>query len=447
MEVASLHDPVSEDLSSLWERVRGDLRASLPPSTFKLWLEPLQAVSAQDRTLYLTAPDSVRAWVERRYERVLTEALARHTGEATRIVLVAPGAVAPRAIASEPVEDPAGSFDDFVIGSGNRFAHAAALAVAEMPAEAYNPLFLHGPPGLGKTHLLWAIAAYVRRRHPERTILYTTAERFTAEFVASVRGTGADGFKRRHRDVDVLLVDDVQFLESKRQTEEEFFHTFNTLHSKGSQIVLSSDRPPPELGRIAERLRDRFEWGLCAPLGPPDLRTRTILLQRLARDATAEPLDPTVLKEIASRVPANVRRLEGALNRVLAFSSMMDLPLTAELVRDVLSPSDAAGAARGHEPGPTLGEIQEAVCAVLHLSPDDLLGRKRSAHAVRGRQLAIHLARERLGLSLGELGRAFDRDRATILYSLRHVERELVPDSKTSATLEQVQRQLEAVSP
>jgi chromosomal replication initiator protein len=443
MEVASLHEPIPEDLSALWERVRGDLRASLPPSTFKLWLEPLQPLSAQDRTLYVSAPDSVRAWVERRYKRVLGEALARHTGEATEIVLVAPGSDAPPAADSHPVEDPAGSFDDFVIGSGNRFAHAAALAVAEMPAEAYNPLFLHGPPGLGKTHLLWAIAAYIRRRHPERSVLYTTAERFTSEFVASVRGTGAERFKRRHREVDILLVDDVQFLESKRQTEEEFFHTFNTLHSRGSQIVLSSDRPPAELGRLAERLRDRFEWGLCAPLGPPDLRTRAILLQRLAREATAEPLDGAVLNEIASRVPANVRRLEGALNRVLAFGSMMDLPLTPELVRDVLSPSDAADPRRSPEPGLTLDEIQEAVCAVLHLSSDDLLGRKRNAHAVRGRHLAIHLARERLGLSLGELASAFDRDRATILHSLRNVERELVPDSQTSATLEQVQRQLE----
>ena len=439
-----MQEPVPEDLSALWERVRGDLRASLPPSTFKLWLEPLQAVSAQGHTLYLTAPDSVRAWVERRYARTLTEALARHTGESTEVVLVPPGSPAPEPpVAARAAQQPAGSFDDFVIGSGNRFAHAAALAVAEMPAEAYNPLFLHGAPGLGKTHLLWAIAAYVSDRHPERTVLYTTAERFTAEFIASVRGTGAERFKRRHREVDVLLVDDVQFLEEKRQTEEEFFHTFNTLHSRGSQIVLSSDRPPAELARLAERLRDRFEWGLCAQLGPPDLRTRTTLLQRLAGDAGIEEPDPAVLTEIASRVPANVRRLEGALNRVLAFSSMMDQPLTPELVRDVLAAPGAAHPAQDPDESPTLGQIQEAVCTVLHLSSDDLLSRKRNAHAVRGRQLAIHLARERLGLSLGELASAFDRDRATILHSLRHVERELVPESEISAALEQVQRRLE----
>jgi chromosomal replication initiator protein len=442
----ALQDPVPEDVSALWERVRGDLKASLPSSTFKLWLEPLRAVSAQDRTLYLTAPDSVRAWVERRYQHTLTEALRRHAGDTTRVELVAPGTRLDEVPPTEHSTEPQSSFDDFVIGSGNRFAHAAALAVAEMPAEAYNPLFLHGAPGLGKTHLLWAIAAYVRRRHPERTVLYTTAERFTAEFVASVRGSGADRFKRRHREVDVLLVDDVQFLEQKRQTEEEFFHTFNTLHSRGSQIVLSSDRPPAELARLAERLRDRFEWGLCAQLGPPDLRTRTTLLARLARETTPDPPDAAVLKEIASRVPANVRRLEGALNRVLAFSSMMDLPLNPELVRDVLGPATVSPSTDGQPPRLTLDEIQEAVCTVLHLSSDDLLGRKRNARAVRGRHLAIHLARERLGLSLGELARAFDRDRATILHSLRHVERDLVPDSETSAALEQVHRELEAAT-
>jgi len=441
-----LQDPVPEDLSALWERVRRDLRTSLPVSTYKLWLEPLRPVSAQDRTLYLTAPDSVRAWVERRYERILVEVLRRHTGGVeTQIVLVAPGAETPDSAPSAKEVEPAGSFNDFVIGSGNRFPHAAALAVAEMPAEAYNPLFLHGAPGLGKTHLLWAIAAYIERRHPERTVLYTTAERFTAEFVASVRGAGAERFKRRHREVDVLLVDDVQFLEEKRQTEEEFFHTFNTLHSRGSQIVLSSDRPPRELARLAERLRDRFEWGLCAELGPPDLRTRVTLLQRLARRATREPPDPAVLKEIAARIPANVRRLEGALNRVLAFASMMDQPLTPDLVRDVLGGAGSRRPASSADGRLTLGEIQGAVCSVLHLSSDDLLGRKRNARAVRGRQLAIHLARERLGLSLGELANAFNRDRATILHSLRHVERELVPDSATSAALEQVQRELESL--
>ena len=348
-----MQGPVPEDVDALWELVRGDLRASLPASTFKLWLEPLRAVSAQGNTLYLSAPETVRAWVERRYERVIADALRRHAGDDAQMVLVAAGtaaadAVPPKGTAPAPrrLAEPGGSFDDFVIGSGNRFAHAAALAVAEMPGEAYNPLFLHGAPGLGKTHLLSAIAGYIRARHPERRVEYTTAEQFTAEFVSSVRGTGTSAFKQRHREAYVLLVDDVQFLEQKRQTEEEFFHTFNALHEAGSQIVLSSDRPPADLSRIAERLRDRFEWGLCAEMGPPDLRTRTTLLTRLARRNVPETVDPDVLKEIASRVPANVRKLEGALNRVVAYASMMDLPLNRELVRDVLAPQGGVGETR-----------------------------------------------------------------------------------------------------
>jgi len=446
-----LQQPVPEDVDALWELVRGDLRASLPASTFTLWLEPLRPVSAQGNTLYLSAPETVRAWVERRYERALAEALRRRAGDDAQIVLVAAGAgAAPTTAEPAPgpaprrLAEPGGSFDDFVIGSGNRFAHAAALAVAEMPGEAYNPLFLHGAPGLGKTHLLSAIAGYIRARHPERRVEYTTAEQFTAEFVSSVRGSGTSAFKQRHREAYVLLVDDVQFLEQKRQTEEEFFHTFNALHEAGSQIVLSSDRPPADLSRIAERLRDRFEWGLCAEIGPPDLRTRTTLLTRLARRNATAGVDPDVLKEIASRVPANVRKLEGALNRVVAYASMMDLPLDRELVRDVLHPQGGGAESPPTQDELTLERIQDAVCAVLHLSSDDLLGRKRSGQVVRGRQLAIHLARERLGLSLGELGNAFDRDRATILHSLRAVERDLVPDSNTSATLERVQRRLEA---
>ncbi|MGI8460717.1 MAG: chromosomal replication initiator protein DnaA [Solirubrobacterales bacterium] len=445
MEVVDLPEQVPEDLAALWERVRGDLRASLPPSTFKLWLEPLRAVSAQGTTLYLSAPETVRAWVERRYASTLNEALRRHAVEQIEVVLLAGTELAAASPPGRPREvEPAGSFDDFVIGSGNRFAHAAALAVAEMPGEAYNPLFLHGAPGLGKTHLLSAISAYIRARHPERNVLYTTAEQFTSDFVASVRGSGMAGFKQRHRETDVLLVDDVQFLEAKQQTEEEFFHTFNALHEAGHQIVLSSDRPPAELSRIAERLRDRFEWGLCAELGPPDLRTRTTLLLRLARRSSIEPPDRDVLREIAARVPANVRKLEGALNRVLAFASMMGRPLDRELVREVLPTGPANPKRDDPTAGPTLANINEAVCAVLHLSSDDLLGRKRTAHVVAGRQLAIHLARERLNLSLNELARAFDRDRATILHSLRAVERDLVPDSETSAALERVQRHLEA---
>ncbi len=337
------------DLDDLWRRVSGELEASLPRSTFRLWLEPLRPVSSQGATIYLSAPEAVRTWVERRYVAELETALARQGGGLSRIGFVAGSASgSERAGGPESLPiDPSHTFDRFVIGPGNRLAHAAALAVAELPGDAYNPLFLHGPPGLGKTHLLGAIVAYMRRNHGELSVHYTTAERFTSEFVGSLRRDGPELFKARYRALDALLIDDVQVLEGKQRTEEEFVHTFNTLFAAGKQIVLSSDRPPEALSRLAERLRDRFRWGLAVELEPPDLRTRIALLWRLASDAEPRAPEPAILHEIATRVPDNIRVLEGAMTRVLAVSSLLSEPLSMPIVRRALgSGGGAASPAR-----------------------------------------------------------------------------------------------------
>jgi len=436
----------TDELTSLWKRVRDELESSVPASTFRLWIEPLRTVSARGSTLYLTGPETVRTWVERRYMHRLLEALRHHAPELDAIDFVATGehspaardesaAVMPRSL---PV-DPAHRFDRFVIGSGNRLAHAAALAVAELPGDAYNPLFLHGPPGLGKTHLLGAIAAYMHEHQPALNVHHTTAERFTTEFVSALRNQGPEGFKARYRELDALLIDDVQMLEGKERTEEEFVHTFNALHGAGKQIVLSSDRPPEALSRLEQRLRDRFEWGLCVPLEPPDLRTRLALVWRMASEGALDLPEPAVLREIAAQAPANVRLLEGTMTRVIAFASMLGEPLAPSLVQRALNrgrPLPAAAADAGV--APSIEAIQEAVCSVLGVSREDLLSPRRTPRVVRARQLAMYVSRELTQHSLMDIARRFGRDHTTVVHAVRTVSRRLEPGSETATALHRV---------
>ena len=450
-----MQDGHHEELESAWEDVRDELRAELLPSTFTLWIDPLEPVSARGTTLYLRAPESVRPWVERRYLPRLTQALRRR-GLGLRDVEVLP----PGAAVEEP-EPSAGesshpirhthSFDRFVIGPGNRLAHAAALAVAELPGEAYNPLFLHGAPGLGKTHLLGAIALYLRSNRPDLTVRYTTAERFTQEFVTALRSKGAERFKDRYRDLSVLLIDDVQFLEDKPHTEEEFFHTFNALHEAGGQLVLSCDRPPEALSRLAERLRDRFDWGLRVELSAPDLRTRIALLHHLAEREQTNAPPPEALREIAVRVPSNFRRLEGALVRVVALASIQGEAPTPGMVREVFEQHRPAAAPTPHAtspaPEPSVAAVQQAVCAVLHLSVDDMLSTRRTPQIARARQLAMYLSRETTGLTLKAIAREFNRDHSTVLHAIRRVEASLAPGSDSQEALDKSRALLARTAP
>ena len=336
----------------------------------------------------------------------------------------------------EPLKpNPLHTFDRFVIGPGNRLAHSAALAVAELPGEAYNPLFLHGPPGLGKTHLLGAIANYLGDRQPGLSVHCTTAERFTTEFVTCLREDGPAAFKRRHRDVDALLIDDVQALEGKPKTEEEFVDTFNALHLAGKQIVLSSDRPPEALEHLAERLRDRFHWGLTVDMAPPDVRTRVALLWRMTTSLPLTLDDPGALASIAASVPDNVRRLEGAMTRVAALGSMLSEPLTHGLV------DRALGSASKHDPlagdsAPKVNAIKTAVAEATGLDATQLNSSSRAPRIAQARQIAIYLARELTGASLASLARDFNRDHATVRHAIRVVEGRLEPGSPTAHTLD-----------
>jgi len=433
-------DTSEQSLATLWEDTRGRLRAAVPESTYRIWLEPLRAVGVRDTTVYLEAPDGIRPWVERRYASLIREALP----EAVDAVSFAAEGDSPCTDSScEGIElNPNYTFERFVIGEGNRVAHAAALAVAEAPSEAYNPLFLHGPPGLGKTHLLVAIANYLAANAAGLSVRYTTAEGFTNEFVAALRSSGAEGFKARYRDLDVLLVDDVQFLQGKQHTEEEFFHTFNALYEGGSQIVLSADRLPSELSTLATRLRDRFEWGLTVPVERPDLATRLTVLQRLAREAGVAEPERDALSVLAHRIDANVRRLHGALTRVIAHASLTAKPLSPELIAELIPYSSGGG-----EPT-TVEEIQGRVAVAFGISRAELVGSSRAATPLSARQLAILLTRELTDLSLPQIGRLYGgRDHSTVLNSLRRAEARLEADPKLAARVDSVRSSIHSRSP
>jgi chromosomal replication initiator protein len=440
-----------QELTAIWESVREELRSSVPASAFESWLEPLRAVGVQGGRLYVEGPPRVRDWFERRYSQVAAAALRRRTPDITEIVFSATEEVGDQVYRSSlaPAFERELDFDRFVIGSSNRFAHASALAVAELPGEAYNPLFIYGEPGLGKTHLLASIANYLRRRRPDMTVVFTTAERFTSEFVKSVRGRGggAERFKRRYREIGALLIDDIQFLEDKPRTEDEFFHTFNELYSTGSQIVLSSDRPPDAMERLTERLRDRFAWGLTVKVENPDMATRVALLRRLASERASATPDVDTLRQIAELMPANLRKLEGALTRVTAFASLIGEPPSADLVTEALSADPAGDGARIDAAGapsqpPALETIQQATCDVLHISRADLTSPRRAPNLVRGRQLAMYVARRTTEASLAEIARAFNRDHSTVMHSIRTVEKRLQPGSDIHRALEAIHERL-----
>jgi chromosomal replication initiator protein len=313
--------------------------------------------------------------------------------------------------------NPRYSFDDFVIGASNRFAHAAANAVAEAPAKSYNPLFVYGGAGLGKTHLLHAIGHYVRKLYPRLKVRYVTTEQFTNEFINAIRDDSITAFQRLYRLTDVLLVDDVQFLQSKERTQEEFFHTFNALHNAEKQIVLSSDRPPKQIGQLEDRLRSRFEWGLMTDIQPPDLETRIAILRKKAESDRLGVSD-SVLEVIATKVASNIRELEGALIRVSAFASLQRAPADVQMAEYVLKDLFPDGRDRVI----SVQDIIEEVAAYFSITPEELCSASRSRQLVNARQIAMYLTRELTDLSLPRIGRAFgNRDHSTVMHATQKI--------------------------
>ncbi len=410
------------ELDHVWEQIQGALLERVGERTYGLWLAPLRCVSLEGDTLVLEGPPEVSAWASTRLADALQSAAATVLGATVEISIAGCGSVAPArpvARAAAPAAlNPKYTFEQFVIGPSNRLAHAAALSVAEMPSQAYNPLFIYGPPGLGKTHLLHAVGNYVGSFGGGLTVRYATAEEFTNAFLAALARRDLDDFKEHFRGVDVLLIDDVQFLERKARSEEELFHTFNALYDAGSQLVITCDRLPGDLGDLEDRLRERFAAGLVTDIERPDPATRlAILRKRAAHDGVVASDDALAL--LAARVTTNVRALEGALIRMVAYGSLSGRALDATLAADVL---DRLGVALTTTRLTTIEAVQTAACSHFALTLEELLSRSRAERVLWPRQAAMYLCKELTTQSLPTIGRAFGgRDHTTVLHACKRV--------------------------
>ena len=413
--------PVELSAESLWTEVTTRLRDALNESTFTTWFTDTEPIELSGERFVLAVPnDFTRTWIEDHFLDLIQAAI-RETVGSERAVRLAVREVdqsqqpeqAPPARFGEGL-NPKYTFDLFVIGSSNRFAHAAALAVAEAPAQAYNPLFIYGGTGLGKTHLLQAIASYIGEHSRNLSARYVTSEIFMNDFINSLRDKRIEGFKQRYRHYDVLLIDDIQFFEHKERIQEEFFHTFNSLYEAGRQIVISSDRPPRAIATLEARLRSRFEWGLITDIQSPDLETRIAILRKKVKTDAIHVPDSQVLTFIAGRISTNIRELEGALTRVVAFSSLTGRPMTVELAQEVLKDVFP----QGELPEVSVERIQETVIERFGISMQELTGERRSQSVVYPRQVAMYLCRELTDSSLPKIGKKFGgRDHTTVIHA------------------------------
>ncbi len=440
------------DAKQVWRAALGELQVSLSPANYETWLRDTRLVDVDEQRFRIAVPNGfAKDWLETRYRSLISQTLARIVGYSVQVeFIVGPAATngteappedgaaaAPVPAASTPqvrVEptrfggeggatnlNPRYTFANFIVGSANRLGHAASLSVAERPGHAYNPLFLYGGVGLGKTHLMHAIGNQVMARFPRKRVVYATSEKFTNEFITSIQQGKIDEFRSRYRRIDLLLIDDIQFIADKERTQEEFFHTFNAIHEDGKQIVLSSDRPPKAILTLEERLRSRFEWGLIADLTAPDLETRIAILRAKAEEG-AVPITSDVVEFIARKVVSNVRELEGALNRIVAFASMGATPISIELAQAVLSNVLYNPKKRQVTPE----RIAKAVSDYYSVPMDALQGQKRDKAIVMPRQIAMFLMREETDVSLLRIGAELgNRDHSTVLHACDKISREI----------------------
>ena len=433
------------DAKQVWRAALGELQVSLSPANFETWLRDTYLVEVDDQRFRISVPNGfAKDWLESRYRSLISQTLARVVGYSVQVEFVitaageaqvqaSPGAA--QAVRVEPTRVGASegsgggatylnaryTFANFIVGSANRLAHAASLSVAERPGHAYNPLFLYGGVGLGKTHLMHAIGNAVVAKFPRKRVVYATSEKFTNEFITSIQQGRIDEFRARYRRIDLLLIDDIQFIADKERTQEEFFHTFNTIHEDGKQIVLSSDRPPKAILTLEERLRSRFEWGLIADLTAPDLETRIAILRAKAEEQ-GTPITSDVVEFVARKIVSNIRELEGALNRIVAYASMGAMPISIELAQAVLSNVLYNPKKRQVTPE----RIAQAVSDYYGVGMEQLRGQKREKSIVVPRQIAMFLMREETDVSLLRIGAELGgRDHSTVLHACDKINREM----------------------
>ncbi|GLO64217.1 MULTISPECIES: chromosomal replication initiator protein DnaA [Oceanobacillus] len=446
-----------ENIEELWSATLKKIEEKLSKPSFDTWLKNTKAEALEKDTLIISAPNEfARDWLENQYTNLISQMLLEVTGSELNTKFIIPDSLEeieeqkpmPKPKQSADAGDSPKSmlnskytFDTFVIGAGNRFAHAASLAVAEAPAKAYNPLFIYGGVGLGKTHLMHAIGHYVRDHNPNAKVVYLTSEKFTNEFINAIMDNKSNHFRNKYRNIDVLLIDDIQFIAGKESTQEEFFHTFNALHGESKQIIISSDRPPKEIPTLEDRLRSRFEWGLITDITPPDLETRIAILNKKAK---AEGLDipNEVMLYIANQINTNIRELEGALIRVVAYSSLVNQDIDASLAADALK--DIIPSSKPKEI--TIPAIQEIVAERYHIRLEDFAAKKRTKSIAFPRQIAMYLSRELTDASLPKIGEEFGgRDHTTVIHAHEKISKMLEQDTELDRDIEELKEKLKSL--
>lgn len=441
---------MSVQINDLWQRTLNLLKNELTEISFNTWIKTIDPISLNSNSINLAVPAEFNKGIlESRYQALIKNAIKQVTFKEYSINFVVPSQenidkytgntennTSEDMLVS--VLNPKYTFDTFVIGNSNRFAHAAALAVAEAPAKAYNPLFIYGGVGLGKTHLMHAIGHYILNQNPSLKVLYVSSEKFTNELINAIKDDKNEEFRSKYRNIDILLIDDIQFIGGKERTQEEFFHTFNALYEANKQIILSSDKPPKEITTLEERLRSRFEWGLIADMQAPDLETRIAILRKKAQ---LENLDVPndVMVFIADKIASNIRELEGALNRVIAYSSLTENEITTDLATEALKDILTASKARIIN----CASIQEAVARYFDIRPEEFKSKKRTRDVAYPRQIAMYLCRDLTDMSLPKIGEEFGgRDHTTVIHACEKILEEVSSNSETRRTINELKKEL-----